>query len=225
MKSASNGSCTLADFTVSGYDAPVWDEDDEEYTGGCNGTFVLQFLSSSGTTESSYRWYDNGEMAVGWYNRNGTPIAGGAESVVIPAGQAMWIQGRGMKLTSADAGNEEDIAFTTRSSGFNAIGNATPVNLNLGKLTVSGYSAPVWDEDDEEYTGGCNGTFVVQFLTSSGTTDTSYRWYDNGEVAVGWYNRNGTAIEGGASSVEIPAGKGLWVQGRGMTLTIPAPEL
>ena len=222
---AANGSCTLADFTVSGYDAPEWNEEDEEYTGGCNGTFVVQFLTSSGTVEASYRWYDNGEVTPGWYNNNGSAISGGAASVTISAGQAMWIQGRGMKLTSAGAVNEEDIAFLTRSSGASAIGNATPIDHTLGKLVVTGYDAPEWNEEDEEYTGGCNGTFVVQFLTSSGTVEASYRWYDNGEVAPGWYNNNGSAISGGATSVDIPAGQGLWVQGRGMTLTIPAPEL
>ena len=39
--SASNGSCTLADFTVSGYEAPVWDDDEEDYVGGCPGSFVV----------------------------------------------------------------------------------------------------------------------------------------------------------------------------------------
>ena len=120
--SASNGSCTLADFTVSGYEAPVWDDDEEDYVGGCPGSFVVQFLSSSGTTEATYYWVDNGEVAPGWYtSKGGAAISGGAASVSIAAGQAMWIQGRGMKLVSAGAVNEEDIAFPTRASGFNAV--------------------------------------------------------------------------------------------------------
>ena len=223
--SASNGSCTLADFTVSGYDAPVWNEDDEEWMGGVDGTFVVQFLTSSGTVESKYAWFDNGELTAGWYNTNGDAIEGGAASVVIPAGQAMWIRGRGMKLTSAGAVNEEDIVFLTRTSGFDAIGNSTPVNLTLGKLAVTGYDAPEWNEEDGEWTGGVDGTFVVQFLTSSGTVESKYAWFDNGELTAGWYNTNGDAIEGGANAVSIPAGLGLWVRGRGMTVTIPAPEL
>ena len=222
---ANDGSLTLADFTVSGYDAPEWNEEDEEWTGGCDGTFVVQFLSSSGTVESKYAWFDNGEIAKGWYNSNGSAISGGAESVKIPAGQAVWITGRGMKLTSAGAVNEEDIAFVTRSSGASAVGNATPIDLTLGRLTVSGYSAPEWNEEDEEYTGGCDGTFVIQFLTTSGTVAAKYAWYDNGEVTPGWYNSNGSAISGGATTVAISAGKGMWITGRGMTLNIPAPEL
>ena len=225
--SASNGSCTLADFTVSGYDAPEWNEEDEEWTGGCDGNFVVQFLTSSGTTESMYYWIDNGELAAGWYaSGSGSAIPGGAASVTLPAGQAMWIRGRGMKLTSAGAVNESDIVFVTRGSGFDAIGNATPVQLTLGSLAVSGYDAPEWNEEDEEWTGGCDGNFVVQFLTSSGTTESMYYWIDNGELAAGWYaSGSGSAISGGATSVELPAGQGLWVRGRGMTLRIPAPEL
>ena len=223
--SAVNGSCTLADLTVTGYTAPTWNEEDEEYVDGCAGDFVVQFLTSSGTTDKMYAWYDNGEVAAGWYNSDGSSIEGGAASVTIEAGQALWIVGRGYKLTSAGAVNEDDVLFVTRSKGASAVGNATPVNLTLGQLAVSGYTAPTWNEEDEEYVDGCAGDFVVQFLTSSGTTDKMYAWYDNGEMPAGWYNSDGSAIEGGASSVSIPAGKGMWIVGRGMTLRIPAPEL
>ncbi len=121
--SAANGSCTLADFTVQGYDAPVWDDDEEDYVGGCpGGRFVVQFLTNSGTVESTYYWIDNGEKGQGWFaSAGGTAIDGGASSVSIAAGQAMWIQGKGLQLVSAGAVNEEDIAFPTRSSGASAV--------------------------------------------------------------------------------------------------------
>lgn len=223
--SATDGSLTLADFSVSGYDAPEWNEEDGEYTGGCAGEFVLQFLSSSGTVEAKYAWYDNGEVSKGWYNSDGSAIDGTASSVTIEAGKALWIQGRGYKLTSAGKVNESDIAYETRSRGFSSVGNATPITLTLGKLTVSGYTAPSWNEEDGEYVDGCTGEFVVQFLTTSGTVESKYAWYDNGEVESGWYNSDGSAITGGAAAVEIQAGQGLWIQGRGYTITIPAPEL
>ena len=225
--SAANGSCTLADFTVSGYEAPVWDDDEEDYVGGCpSGRFVVQFLTGSGSVESKYTWIDNGEIGPGWFNTDNSAIPGGATSVSIPAGQAMWIVGRGYKLTSAGAVNEEDIDFPTRSSGASAVGNATPIDLSLGKLLVSGYTAPVWDDDEEDYVGGCpSGRFVVQFLTGSGSVESKYTWIDNGEIGPGWFNTDNSAIAGGATSVSIPAGKGLWIVGRGLRLTIPAPEL
>lgn len=112
----------------------------------------------------------------------------------------------------------------TMASGSFATVTANDGSLTLADFTVSGYDAPEWNEEDEEWTGGCDGTFVVQFLSSSGTVESKYAWFDNGEIAKGWYNSNGSAISGGATTVAISAGKGMWITGRGMTLNIPAPE-
>ena len=97
----------------------------------------------------------------------------------------------------------------------------------LADLTVTGYDAPTWNEDDEEFEGGCSGgDFILNFLTSSGTYESRYYWIDDGDATPGWYaNAVGGAIPGGAASVALPAGKGIWVLGRGMYLNIPAPEL
>ena len=104
-----------------------------------------------------------------------------------------------------------------------SVGNGS---CSLADLSVTGYDAPVWDDDEEDYVGGCPGSFVLQFLTSSGTTESTYYWVDNGEVGPGWFSsKGGAAIDGGTSTVALPAGKGMWIQGRGMTLNIPAPEL
>ena len=113
----------------------------------------------------------------------------------------------------------------TMAAGSFATVSANDGSLTLADFSVSGYDAPEWNDEDEEWTGGCDGTFVVQFLTTSGTVASKYAWYDNGEVTPGWYNSNGSEIAGGATSVALPAGKGMWITGRGMTLNIPAPEL
>ena len=219
--SATDGSYTLSDLSVTGYDAPVYDEDEGELVSGgvTHGAFSLQFLSSSGTTESSYFWVDDGELEKGWYDRNKVP----ASSVAIPGGQAMWIVGRGLSLVSAGAVNEEDIAFPTRLSGATAVGNGTPVDLTLGKLIVSGYDEPEYDEDEGELISGgvTHGAFSLQYLTSSGATESSYFWVDDGELTKGWYDRTKKA----ANDVALDAGQGVWIVGRGLTLQIPAPEL
>ena len=64
-----------------------------------------------------------------------------------------------------------------------------------------------------------------EFLTAGSAR--KYYWVDNGIVTPGWYaTANGkTAIDGGASSVTIDPGKGVWVFGKGMTLNFPAPTL
>ena len=108
---------------------------------------------------------------------------------------------------------------------FLNVGSAT--GCTLADLSVTGYDAPEWNDDDEEYEGGCaGGDFVLQFLNNNGTVAARYYWIDDGETAAGWYaSMVGGAIDGGAASVNIPAGKGAWVIGSGMTLNIPAPEL
>ena len=215
--------CTLADLKVTGYDAPEWNDDDGEYEGGCGvGEFVVNFLSNTGSASASYYWVDDGETGPAWCDKNGTPIT--ASSVAIPAGTAMWTRGSGYSLQSAGQVNESDIAFVMNSSRQTAAGNATPVNLTLAQLTVSGYDAPEWNDDDGEYEGGCGvGEFVLNFLQNTGAAEASYYWVDDGETGPAWCDKNGTPID--ASKVSFPAGKGAWIRGSGYTLNIPAPEL
>jgi len=221
--SATDGSYTLGDLTVSGYDAPIYDEDEgetQEGTGVILGQFNLQFLSSSGTTEASYNYIDDGEHTKGWYDASWNS----ANNVVIPAGQAMWIVGRGLTLVSAGAVETSDIVRPTRSSGATAIGNGTPVDLTLGRLLVEGYEAPIYDEDEgetQEGTGVILGQFNVQFLSASGTTEASYNFIDDGEHTKGWYDASWNS----GNAVSVPAGQGLWIVGRGLSLRVPAPEL
>ena len=217
--SKTGGKFTLADLTVTGYEAPVWDDDEDDYVGGCPGTFQVQTLDGSGFTVNKYYWVDNGTVTPGWYaSQNGkTAIDGGAASIELNPGEALWTFGKGMTLVTAGAVSEEDIAFVTKS-GTQAVGvgNGTPVALTLNQLWVTGYSAPVWDDDEDDYVGGCPGTFQIQTLDGSGFTVNKYYWVDNGTVTPGWYaSQNGkTAIDGGAASVTIDPGKGVWVFGK-----------
>lgn len=204
--SATDGSATLADLTVSGYD-PYDPREDE---GGTSGDFNIQFLSSSGTMEARYYWYDNDEK-TGWFDRTGVS----ADAVKLDAGKGVWTSGRGLTLTSAGAVNESDIVIVTRSSGNQAIANTTPVALKLSQLAITGY-APYNPKEDE---GGTSGDFNIQFLSSSGTMVARYYWYDDDEK-TGWFDRTGES----AANVEIPAGTGVWASGKGLTIRIPAPE-
>ena len=221
---------TLADLSVTGYKAPVWDDDEEGYIDGCPGSFAIQTLNGSGFTENTYYWVDNGEVTPGWYlSKNGkTAIDGGAASIELNPGESLWTFGKGMKLVTAGEVNTSDIAFVTKG-GTQAVGvgNGFPVTLKLSQLWVTGYKAPVWDDDEEGYVDGCPGSFAIQTLDGSGYTVATYYWVDNGEVTAGWYlSKNGkTPIDGGADSVTFEAGNGVWVFGKGMTLNLPAPQV
>ena len=219
--------CKLSDLTVTGYDAPEWIEDEEYYENGCYaGDFVLQFLNNNGSVAARYYWIDDGDNAAGWYGEGGRAIEGGAESVSIPAGTAAWTIGTGKTLQSAGAVNTADVEFKMNNTRNTAVGNCMPTEVKLSSLTVTGYDAPEWIEDEEYYENGCYaGDFVLQFLKNDGTVETRYYWIDDGDNAAGWYGEGGKAIEGGAASVSIPAGKGAWVIGTGKKLVIPAPAL
>ena len=132
--------------------------------------------------------------------------------------------------------------------GYQEIGTASsgnvlvsPTFLNVGEsnkvtladIKVTGYTPPEWKKQGkaEMNVGGCRGAFAIQTLTTSGTKDQAYYWLDyttsaTTKVGPGWFaDANATPISGGADSVVLDAGKGLWVQGSGYNLIIPAPEL
>lgn len=221
--------CKLSDLKVTGYTSPYYDDDEEDYVGGVKGgTFVLNLLGITGVAEETYYWIDFGTTPAGWYaDKNGTAIEGGADRVIIEQGRAVWIAANGRQLQSAGEVETSDVAYRTRDLGLSAVGNCTPIDLTLGSLYVSGYTAPYYDADEEDYVGGVKGgTFVLNLLGPTGTSEATYYYIDFGSISAGWYaDKNGTPIEGGATAVPIPAGKGMWVAGNNRILNIPAPEL
>ena len=205
--SATDGSATLADLTVGGYEP--YDEATDE--GGTSGDLSIQFLNSSGATEARYYWFDD-DVKTGWFDTAGTA----SDAVKLESARGVWTSGSGLTFTSAGAVNESDILVVTRSSGNQAVGNATPVDLKLSQIAVSGYEP--YDEATDE--GGTSGDLSIQFLSSSGTTLARYYWFDD-DVKTGWFDTAGND----ASNVSFQAGTGVWVSGGGLTIRIPAPEL
>lgn len=195
---------SLADLKVTGY-TPV-DQD-----GGCfGGDIIIHQLNASGYYESAmYYWIDDGDLAAGWYaSLGGDPIEGGAASVKFDGNRALWILCGGdaeKDLTVVGAGqvNTEEVRYPTIRAGHIALGNGTPVNLTLDDLSVTDYEAEC-----------CyGGDIIIHQLNPSGYYESAmYYWIDDGDVAAGWYaSLGGDPIEGGPTSVSIPAGKGLWV--------------
>ncbi len=213
--------CTLDDLSVTGYSAPVYDERRGRWSGGTKGVFNLQFLTSQGKAEAIYTWYDDG-IKLGWYDEAGSTKID-ATKVDIVAGQALWCVTEGLKLVVAGAVNIADVPRASVETGATPMGNPFPVDLTLADLVVEGYSAPVYNESRDRWTGGTKGDFNLQFLNSQGKAETIYTWYDDG-IKLGWYDETGTTKVDG-SKVPIPAGKGLWCVGAGLTLIFPAPEL
>lgn len=99
--------------------------------------------------------------------------------------------------------------------------------VTLADIKVSGYLPPHWEGTGKSAHNedGCSGSmFVVQTLTPQGTKDKMYYWLDymqnaTTKVGPGWFaSAGGTPIAGGEASVELDAGKALWISGSGLTL-------
>lgn len=148
------------------------------------------------------------------------------ESVKLNAGTGFWTAGSAYKLVPAGAVNSLDVEYPTVVSGKVAVGNPTPVDLTLADLTVTGYTAPS-KNNKGKWVNGCQaGKFIAEKLTTTGTREVAYHWLDTGTVGPGWFASSaGDPIDGGAESVKIPAGQGLWTAGSGYILNFPAPEL
>ena len=204
---ATDGSATLADIKITGYDP--YDEEEDE--GGTSGDFYIQFLNASGKMTAMYEWFDD-DVKTGW-------VSGGslvdASTVKLPAAGAIWTKGAGLSMTSSGAVPDADIVKNFASSGFEAVGNTTPVDITLADLAVTGYDP--YDEEEDE--GGTSGDFYIQFLNASGKMTAMYEWFDD-DVKTGWVS-GGVVVD--ATKVTIPAGTGVWVKGAGLTLTIPSP--
>jgi len=243
LKVSESNTVTLADIKVTGYTPAQWQATKKggQNVGGCTGaTFGMQTLTTSGTKDQAYYWLDyytsaTTKVGPGWFaNPDGGAIPGGQGSVELDTGTALWIQGSGLSLQPNGAVNPFDVVFKTASSGNVAIGNCMPVDVKLSDLTVTGYTPAQWQATKKggQNVGGCTGaTFGIQTLTTTGTKDQAYYWLDyytssTTKVGPGWFaDPDGTAIPGGAGSVTVDAGKGLWVQGSGLNLVFPAPEL
>ena len=204
---AVDGSATLADVKIGGYDP--YDEVEDE--GGTSGDFYIQFLNASGSTVAKYEWFDD-DVKTGW-------VSGGslvdAATIKLNAAAAVWTKGAGLTMTSSGAVTDADTVKTFAASGFEAVGNTTPVDLKLSDLAVTGYDP--YDEVEDE--GGTSGDFYIQFLDANGRTSAKYEWFDD-DVKTGWVS-GGAVVD--ATQVSIPAGTGIWVKGAGLTLTIPSP--
>ena len=218
---------SLADLKVTGYTAPSKNSKGKWINGCQGGAFVASKLTTAGTRETAYYWIENGTIGPGWFaDETGTAIDGGAASVKFDTGIGFWTDGSGYSLVPAGAVNTFDVAFKTDSLGKVAVGNSMPVDLKLSDLTVTGYLPPSKNSKGKWINGCQGGAFVASKLTTAGTREAAYYWIENGTIGPGWFaDETGTAIDGGANNVTIPAGQGLWTDGSGYTLIIPAPEL
>ena len=84
-------------------------------------------------------------------------------------------------------------------------------------MIISGKRDFEYDKEEKTFISLMRMIFVISALIFVWGVFSHYRTID--------LVKTGKAIEGGATSVSVPAGQGLWVRGGGNKLYIPAPAL
>lgn len=164
----------------------------------------LQILDAGGATTSMLVWDDGSFIGEGWVDMDSMELATG---VILP-GQSILIDtaSAGVSITFAGTVGTEDLVVTSHS-GFNFIGNATPVDVKVQDITISGSDVtPLVDN--------------LQILDKGGATSTMLVWDDGSFVGEGWVDMDSMEL----SDISISAGDGVLVDtaNSGVKITIPA---
>ena len=179
---------------------------------GTSDTVSIQTLDSAGRAVDTYTWCDwageSGDQEA-WSDGSGEII----EGVTFEPGQGLWVYGASADQGLMTAGRvaKSDVQVKL-CSGFVAVGNPFPVEINLQDIV------PVGE--------GTSDTVSIQTLDSAGRAVDTYTWCDwageSGDQEA-WSDGSGEIIEG----VTFTPGQGLWVYGASaeQSIRFPAPEL
>ena len=197
---------TLGDIAITGYSGEYAD-------------FQIQAkqLDGFGRGGTTYYWADvtiEGEDFYGWFSDDGSVCY---NDVVIAPGEGLWIYSPSatFKIQSSGKVPKAPIAVTLRSNGqAKMVSNPMPATLDLGDITVSGYTGEYAD-------------FQIQAkkLDGFGRGGTTYYWADvtiEGEHFYGWYNDEGSVDYN--TDVKVAAGEGLWVYSPSSSYSIVFPS-
>lgn len=169
------------------------------------GTESIQIVDNDGNISNSYFWYtmDAMGMADGWYDENFEIV-----DVKLTPGQSflLYTEGVGCVTVSGQVA-DKNIAIPA-VAGFTAAGNATPINMSIQGISLSGSGITA------------AGTESIQIVDADGNISASYFWYtmDAMGMADGWYDENFELVE-----KDISAGEGflLYTEGVG-SLVVPS---
>ncbi len=194
--SVNGGDTKLSDIKPIGTNIPV------------EGELAIQILTSNGTTDKTYYWWDlPEEEMVGWHDNTDTPV-----DATFKAGQGLWVYGTNsdtsLQFSGLVAGQDITVLLC---KNFTALGNPYPVDVKLSEILPEGSEIPV------------EGELAIQLLTSNGATDKTYYWWNlPEEEMVGWHDNTDTPVDD-----TFTPGQGLWVYSTSDTnqyLRFPAPE-
>jgi len=169
-----------------------------------DGTEVIQVLDTEGLVPATYVWLnENMGMDPGWYdNDTWAPV-----TAKIPAGNGFLMSANAaMAITTSGevAGQDTVVTFP---AGYSVLGNCSPVDLDIQKMTLPATAAG-------------DGTEVIQVLDTEGLVPATYVWLnENMGQDPGWYDNDTWA----PITATVKAGEAfLFSANADTTLTIPS---
>ena len=169
----------------------------------------IQILDEGGAGVAAYYYVSaaqSGFDADGWLSEEFTGLA----DITFAPGQSILIDvADTATLTFAGKVATEDTVVET-VSGFNFVGNNTPVSLNIQDITISG--ATDWSDNIQILDEGGAGVAAYYYVSAA----------QSGFSADGWLSEDFT----GLADIEFEAGKGILIDTADVTeVTIPSVDL
>ena len=198
---------TLADLSVTGYDAEEGYADFQIYA---------KKLDGYGRGGTAYNWCDfeeEGETYKGWFDDDMNEY----NDVELAPGEGLWVYSPStdFKVQSAGAVPKTSISVSLRGGGqAKMVANPMPATLTLGQISVEGYDAEEGYADFQIY---------AKKLDGYGRGGTAYNWCDfeeEGETYYGWYDDDMNEY----NDVEVAAGEGLWIYSPSTSYSVVFPS-
>jgi hypothetical protein len=108
----------------------------------------------------------------------------------------------GVTVTFSGSVSKDDLV-TTSVLGFNFVGNATPTQINIQDITISGDALTEYVDN-------------IQFLDVGGATETYYNWVNG----MGWVDLN--TFTPAAETLQPGDGVLISTQNAGVIITVPS---
>ena len=210
FENVGDSTLTLSSLTVTGYgdyyiDAGIY----------------AQKLDGYGRSGDNYYWFDIDDPEVGtlygWYNDEGSIEYNNVE---LKLGEGLWIYSPNAAFKVQSAGQVKATSTPVELLGGSLakmVVNPTPVTLDLGDVTISGYGDYYVDAG-----------IYAQKLDGYGRSGDNYYWFDIDDPEVGtlygWYNDEGSVDY---NAVDLEPGEGLWIYSPSASYSVvfPAPAL
>lgn len=161
----------------------------------------MQILDEGGAVLKQYMW-DDGTFAEGWIDPDTYALA---EDSIAP-GQSILIDSSmgDVKVTFVGQVGTGSIKIDS-ISGFNFVGNASPVDIDIQAITLGGDSVLALVDS-------------IQILDDGGAVEKQFMW-DDGTFAEGWIDPDTYT----AAEFTLEAGKGVLIDTsmEGVEITLP----